>query len=183
MTTREVGVVTPMSELCLIVSDARTQQAYLDTVEGEMITVNIWPGIPQAIGDTLRRSSKIPTTLTAPEEYVSWWPVGEGSTWDFLSDNTIPGVYHTFDQDQSDEGTKFHVVAIDGLDESAARAYWDEWKADGTCRLFHKNCSTTVAKLLAAGNHDTLTLNDNTIWTPFGVWQYANTIYFVKSWF
>lgn len=47
MTTREVGVVTPMSELCLIVSDARTQQAYLDTVEGEMITVNIWPGIPQ----------------------------------------------------------------------------------------------------------------------------------------
>lgn len=141
-----------------------------------MITVNIWPGIPQ--GNWGHASALIEDTYyaTAPEEYVSWWPVGEGSTWDFLSDTTIPGVYHTFDQDQSDEGTKFHVVAIDGLDESAARTYWDEWKADGTYRLFHKNCSTTVAKLLAAGNHDTLTLNDNTIWTPFGVWQYANTI-------
>lgn len=144
-----------------------------------MIVVYVWPGILQ--GNVGHASMNIESDASHPAEYVSWWPAG-GGLGEFLTDQTIPGTYHTFDEDDAAEGhANFHTVSIFGLDEDAMRTWWSQWRSDPTYRLFHKNCATTVANGLSVGNHDSLSLDDSSLWTPFGVWMYAQQIYFTKS--
>ena len=88
-----------------------------------------------------------------------------------LFESLLLGVHHTI----------FHHIGIFGMDEDAMRSWWAKFKADPTYRLFHRSCATTVAKALAAGNHDSLTLDDNSAWTPFGVWAYAQQIYWTRK--
>jgi hypothetical protein len=145
-----------------------------------MIYVFVWPGILQ--GNVGHTSLRIDGTPSHGEEYISWWPAGAGSVVEFLTDQGIPATTHTFAQDEEAEGyANFHHIGIFGMDEDAMRSWWAKFKADPTYRLFHRSCATTVAKVLAAGNHDSLTLDDNSVWTPFGVWAYAQRIYWTRK--
>ncbi len=144
-----------------------------------MIHVFVWPGLLQ--GNVGHASLRIDSDASNPEEYISWWPAGQGSVVEFLTDVSIPATTYTFEQDEEAEGyANFHTVSIFGMDEHRMRTFWHNWKADATYRLFHKNCATTVMKVLAVGNHDLLTLNEQSLYTPFGVWMYAQQIYFLK---
>lgn len=145
-----------------------------------MIQVFVWPGVLQ--GNVGHASLRIDSNPSHPEEYVSWWPAGAGGVVAFLTDQGIPAATHTFAEDEAaEEYANFHDIGIFGLDEDAMRNWWTAFKADPTYRLFHRNCATTVAKILAVGNHDPLTLTDNSAWTPFGVWAYAQQIYWIKK--
>lgn len=145
-----------------------------------MITAFIWPGLFQ--GNVGHASLRIDSTASLTEEYISWWPSGSGSVGMFLTDQGIPAAKHSFSEDEeSEEYANFHSIAIFGLDEGRVRAWWQTWQQDPTFRLFHRSCSTTVAKALATGNHDQLALDDNSVWTPFGVWAYAQQIYWTRQ--
>lgn len=145
-----------------------------------MIDVFVWPGLLQ--GNVGHASLRIQSTPSDPEEYCSWWPAGAGTVYDFLTGGAIPARWHTFAEDEeAEDNANFHTISIFGLDEPAMRAFWATWKADPTYRLYYKNCATSVMKLLAVGFHDQLTLNDDSLWTPFGVWMYAHRIYLTKK--
>lgn len=144
-----------------------------------MITVFVWPGVLQ--GNVGHASLRIEGGATLPDEYLSWWPAGAGGVVSFLTDQSIPATKHTFaDDEAAEEYANFHTVVIHNMDEDRMRSWWSQFQSDSTYRLFHRNCATTVAKALAVGNHDLLTLDDNSAWTPFGVWMYAQQIYWVK---
>ena len=144
-----------------------------------MVTVFVWPGLLQ--GNVGHASLRIDSTASLPEQYLSWWPAGSGGVGAFLTDQSIPATLHTFAEDEESEDlANFHTISIFGLDEDRMRTWWETWKSDLTFRLFHRSCATTVASALATGNHDQLTLQDNSPWTPFGVWAYAQQIYWTR---
>ena len=145
-----------------------------------MISIFVWPGLLQ--GNVGHASMRIDGTASLPEQYVSWWPAGAGGIVDFLTDQTIPAALHSFEDDDEAEGfVNFHTISFGSLDEDRIRTWWESWKSDMSYRLFHRNCATTVAKALATGNHDVLTLQDDSSWTPFGVWAYAQQVYWTRQ--
>lgn len=144
-----------------------------------MVVVYVWPGILN--GNVGHTAMKVDGGFPPGEIYISWWPEGTGGIIPFLLDQNIPARLGTFQSDDEAEGfSNFHAIEIHGLDEDAIKAWWAQWLLDMSYRLFHKSCATTVAKALAVGHHDPFTANADDIWTPFGVYMYAQQIRLVK---
>jgi hypothetical protein len=141
-----------------------------------MIHVFVWPGLLE--GDIGHAALLIEEFASHPEEYVSWWPAPGATVWDFLTDGDVPAQYHSFAQDEEAEGDAFHSIPLDDMNEPAMRGWWNDWKADPTYRLFHKNCAATVLKALAIGMDDHgFDLREGTVYTPAEVWAIANGLH------
>jgi hypothetical protein len=121
--------------------------------------------------------------------YVSWWP--RGDTFGDVLVGTPAFRSRTLAQEIRDEGgaPPDHRIRIpgcgenpadNGLDESAIKAWWAEWRRDPTYRLADRSCCTAVVRGLLAGGAEeyasgTLSINPSAIvWGPSDVVAIAN---------
>lgn len=113
------------------------------------------------------------------DNYVSWY----GSTKGFFLTGlrAQKGTYVT-DELLTQKGEPSKIVEMTELDFNAMRGAWHEIrdKAKANWKLFDKNCSTVVARVLKAGGGDTFCRNKSKshplFWTPGGCYEYAKAI-------
>jgi hypothetical protein len=109
--------------------------------------------------------------------YVSNWPLeaksaiyGRGSA------------AARFDDDVDSEGRWPHYAfRLNGLDEAAMGAKWEELKADLTYSYILKNCFATVATVLSEGLSGKQALVANTMQPPFLVKLHAQLLAYVHA--
>jgi len=119
--------------------------------------------------------------------YISWWPEGENrDSIPFVEDiyTADPIKNRTFAQDVAGEDGRMPdvTISINGLDENAIAAWWNQFKNDPNNKweTLSQNCSTTVAEALKAGNASTpwwdFWSSWNIVWTPADVEEFARAI-------
>ena len=116
------------------------------------------------------------------DNYVSWWPDDGGA--DLINPNTdaapMLGLYRDVEAEESEPHVTYTLY---GLDVTAMRAQWrkDRDKAGAHYKLYGKNCSSIVARVMRAGGaHKHLGklasawFAHNAIWTPHKVARFCN---------
>jgi hypothetical protein len=140
-----------------------------------MTTGHGWPGhVSMNIGGvTIAR-------FTNDEDYVSWWPKTEETKKESSLGQNINHVV----TDISREGylPDYIYELADTLEKRAAmQACWKAiyTKATGHYRLYLKNCSTVVARVLRAGGYSAgaysgIWYDHSTIWTPLKIAEFVS---------
>jgi hypothetical protein len=115
--------------------------------------------------------------------YVSWWPDGSAS----LVRPKVDAAPMTFSQDLAEEGSPHVTYNIDDslLNVVEMEKFWFRYRTKPRAhyKLYDKNCSTTVARVLKAGKaqdrlggFDKLFLTNKNIWTPKHVARWCDHI-------
>jgi RHS repeat-associated protein len=117
--------------------------------------------------------------------YVSWYPVGfdhQHPLGDFgpLEHywNASAKIGDTPELDAAEERNRAPtIVHIDGLNESAIKDWWDQFKRSHRYDSVSQNCSTTVFDALRAGGIENTMGSYGTppIWSPHAILDYVNT--------
>jgi len=146
-----------------------------------MITAYIWTPRGAAYGHA---SLRITGGTPLGEAYVSYWPMTPGSTKLFCS---MPSRNRTLEQDVSGEDGQrpHHQITLDGLNETAIKAWWHiqsaRRDADADWCTVTRNCSTIVAESLRVGGADYFVSpiawdSWNAVWNPHGVLMYVTSL-------
>jgi RHS repeat-associated protein len=117
---------------------------------------------------------------------ISWWPSGEDRHGILLEKDiySAPAVVDQTIEEASGPGFEDKKadleISINGLDEKAIKAWWNEFKGNHLWKSLSQNCSTTVSDGLKAGGAK-VKLSDifkqwNLIWTPNDIKKYAQAI-------
>jgi len=133
-----------------------------------MVTVYVWFPTSSSYGHS---------SLQLNQEYISWWPINGK-----MSIVGTPAFDSRTREDDlhAEERRPDHSIPLKGLDEVAISAWWKKWRNSREYRALDRNCSTTVAKALAAGGGTRFCglslVNCQVVWTPNRLWEYARAI-------
>jgi hypothetical protein len=116
------------------------------------------------------------------DNYVSWWPKGQGSPTERCLARPQLGLY----KDVKAEHCEPHIIYdLYGLNVGAMKACWRETrgKLGATYQFMRKNCATIVLKVLEAGGAlnkigklDSLWFGNRLYWTPKRVAQICDKL-------
>ena len=143
-----------------------------------MVTVYIWDA-RYAGGSVGHVAMAITGGQPAGATYISWWPAKRRL--DVISVG-VPRVIHTSleeDEGPRGEGRKpDHTIQLQGLDETAIKAFWKRWAQNANYQGLLFSCATTVGWALKQGGGDRYARSwtDPKVWTPADLLSYALAI-------
>jgi RHS repeat-associated protein len=145
-----------------------------------LLTVYVWPPHGTHTGHT--------SIQLDDNTYISWWPQGDppiGSPEWFARLSGVPGrAQKTLEKDNGEEGAQPRAIIITGLNEAAIKQWWETFKKNPSAQyeILFQQCCTIVAQALQVGGSGTYTiwlpncLGSPIVWTPPGVWIYAQAV-------